>query len=74
MMDSRYQVKQYVGEVKSKTSLFRVFLTGDSQYYLFSQLTPKTKCDIGLHFPVKKTRLKHEVAYALNNGCSYYVN
>ena len=71
-MDKRYQVKQYIGEVQSKYSLFRVFMTGDPQYYLFTQVNPKTRCDTGLHFPVKKTRLKRHIVSGLNHGWSYY--
>ena len=70
-MDRRYQVKQYVAEVETKTSLFHVFKTGDEKYYLFAQVNPKTKCDTGLQFPVLKSRLRKDVGRALKNGFGY---
>lgn len=68
MMDLCYQVKQYVAEIESVTSRFRVFETGDRKFYLFAQVNPKTGCDTGLQFPVEKRRLQPDVARALRHG------
>lgn len=73
-MDIRYQVKQYVTEVETATSLFRVFNTGDEKYYLFVQVNPKTKCNTGLQFPVLKSRLRKDVGRMLRNGCGWRRN
>lgn len=65
-MDIRFQVKQYVAEVQSSRSRFRVFITGDPKYYLFSQIY--NGCDTGLHFPVLKSRLRNDIKKALAHG------
>lgn len=38
MFDLRCQVKQYVAEVDGEFCSFRVFMAGDSKYYLFCQI------------------------------------
>lgn len=68
MFHRAMQVKQYVAEIRLKTSWFRVFRTGDPKYYLFSQVNPKTRCDTGLHFPVARKRLRRDVASGLRHG------
>jgi len=71
-MDIRYQVKQYVAEIKLETTSFRVFKTGDERFFLFAQVNPKTECDTGLQIPVEKSRLKRDILRALNNGWGYH--
>ncbi len=68
--DERYQVKQYVGEVEGSLARFRVFKTGDERWYLFCTLD-RHGCDVGMHFPVRKTELHPEVKRALAHGYSF---
>ena len=70
-MDRTMQVKQYVAQIETSTSCFRVFTTGDPKYYLFAQVNPKTGCDTGLQFPVEKARLKKEIRSALSHGVGF---
>ena len=71
MMDARMQVKQYVGVVENgRGASFMVFETGDSKFYLFSQLDPDG-CATTLMFPVRKTELHPEVKRALRHGYSF---
>jgi hypothetical protein len=67
LMDRRYQVKQYVAEVNSRFCRFRVFTTGDAQWYLFCALDP-SGYDHGLHVPVRKIDLRTDVRHALRHG------
>ena len=69
MFDLRYQVKQYVAEVQGEFSSFRVFITGDPKYYLFSQIY--NGADTGLQFPVEKKRLRNDIRRALSHGWGY---
>jgi len=73
MMDRCYQVKQYVAEIKTKTSIFRC-KTGNPRFYLFAQVNPKTNCETGLQFPVEKRKLKTDIARALNKGYGHHVS
>lgn len=66
-----YHVKQYVAEIRTKHSNFRVFRTGDARFYLFAQVDPKTGSDTGLLFPVAKNRLRKDIANALSHGWGY---
>lgn len=66
-MDNRYGVKQYVAVVQGAHSRFMVFETGDSRFYLFSQLDPDG-CATGLQVPVSKKDLQPEIRSALRNG------
>lgn len=64
-----WQVKQYVAILQNpKTGVkFRVFKTGDEQYYLFCTLSPDG-LDYGLHFPVAKSDLISRYRRALAHG------
>lgn len=73
MMDPRYQVKQYVAVVESRTRWggvvrFIVFTCGDVKHYLFSQLYPDSLEATGLQFPVLKADLKPQYRRALAHG------
>jgi hypothetical protein len=66
-MDQRYMVKQYVAVVQNKRgSRFMVFETGDSRWYLFSELYPgPTLIATGLQFPVReKSPRRHSPSLA----------
>jgi hypothetical protein len=63
-------VKQYVGRVTGKRGSFRVFETGDSKFYLFSQVD-EYDCDIGRIFLVRKAELRDEVKWALAHAFSF---
>lgn len=68
-MDRRYGVKQYIAIVKNGDGMrFMVFATGDTKYYLFSQLYPGTLSATGLQFPVLKSRLRDDIKSALTHG------
>ena len=63
-------VKQYVGVCEGDHCRFMVFETGDSRFYLFSQLDDHD-CATGLMFPVRKTELHPEAKRALAHGWSF---
>jgi hypothetical protein len=69
-LDRRYQVKQYVAVVQNRRgSRFMVFETGDSRWYLFSQLYPGPGLiATGLQFPVEKKELRDDLRRALAHG------
>jgi hypothetical protein len=67
-MDRRYQVKQYVAVVRSRTGMrFRVFETGDAQWYLFDPLSADD-CSLCNQFPVRKKDLRPDIRRALAHG------
>jgi len=63
-------VKQYVGKVRGRFGVFRVFETGDARFYIFCQVDDND-CDIGRMFPVRKSELRDEVKWALARGISF---
>ena len=63
-----YMVKQYVAVVRSRSGLrFRVFETGDPQFYLFDPLD-RYDCSCCNAFPVRKSDLRPEIRRALRHG------
>ena len=56
-MTRELQVTKFICEIPGELYRFRVFETGNAQFYLFCALDPHG-CDFGLHIPVKKSRLK----------------
>ncbi len=62
------QVKQHVAVVKNARGLrFRVFVTGDPRFYLFSAIAPDGS-EGALQFPVRKTDLRPDIRRAFANG------
>ena len=66
-MDPRYQVKQYVAMVQGEWCRFRVFTTGNEQYYLFDPLDAYG-CSLCNQFPVRKKDLRDDLRRALAHG------
>ena len=58
-----FGIKQWVCELPLRPdgSSFRVFTTGNPEYYIFALLDPKGY-DFSMHIPAKKSDLKPEVA------------
>ena len=64
----RLMVKQYVAVVANRRGQrFRVFTTGDDQYYLFDPLDAHD-CSGCIGFPVRKKDLRTDIRRALSHG------
>jgi hypothetical protein len=75
MIDRRYMVKQFVGEVHGLTPWgspvdFRVFETGDAKFWLFDRLDP-AGCSLCEALPYAKASLRKELRRALNHGQTF---
>lgn len=74
-MDNRYQVKQFLGEVRCMTpwgtpTQYRVFACGDEKYFLFDPID-EAGCSRLMQYPVLRSSLRKDVRAGLTHGMSF---
>ncbi len=64
MMDSRYQVKQFIGVIQGRWCRFMAFTTGDPRWWLLCQLD-RYGCQTTLQVPVRRQELKKPIPWVV---------